>query len=138
MSMGSWWTWGRHGLDTSGYDTAVNKVDKYTKLLDNLNSKISDYDVERENVEINYDELNKVIGCYNDGTSGYWVRFYEEKVELWKTNRNTFYGKMDDEFEYAKQRRDRVSELKEKWIEQRDSEERSLNDQLDALQRKGK
>lgn len=40
---------------------------------------------------------------------------------------------MDDEFEYAKKRRDRVSELKDAWIEQRQKEEDSLNNQLANL-----
>lgn len=93
MSLSSWWTWGRFGLDTSSYDVAVNKVDKYTTLLNNLNSKISDYNYERELVETNYDVLNKVIGCYNDGTLGYWVRFYDEKLHYGRKIETPFMGK---------------------------------------------
>ena len=30
MGLYSWARWGCHGLDTSGYDNADDKVDKYT------------------------------------------------------------------------------------------------------------
>ena len=133
MSAHSWWKWGRHGLDTSGYDTADDKVNKYTKLLDDLNEKISNYESERETLEANYDALNKVVGCYNEGTLGHWVNFYSDKVDQWKENKKTFYGKMEDEFAYAKKRRDRVSELKDDWIAKRRNAEDSLNEQLAEL-----
>ena len=122
MSLYSWWRWGCHGLDTSGYDHADDMVDKYTKLLKNLDKHIANYESYKEIVDSNFKNASEILQSSNAGTNGHWLTFYNEKVSQWKSHKYAYYSRMNQEFDLAKTRRSKVATLKSNWESTRSNE----------------
>ena len=128
-----YWEWKWNGLDTSAYEYADDKVDKYSKLLENINEKLDNYYYCQESVESYLDNISTTLNCYNTDTLGHWTSFYSNKCDAWKEYKDTLYKNIDDEYEYAKKRRDRVQEMKDFWTQRRSDEADSLDRKLERL-----
>ena len=128
MGWTSFWRWGQYGLDTSAYDHADDMVDKYTKLLKNLDKHIANYESYKETVDGYYQNAFFTISNNNAGTYGHWLSFYTGKVHKWKEHKGTFYTKMNNEYDLAKTRRETVSGYKTSWENTRSDEERKLDE----------
>lgn len=128
MSLYSWWKWGCHGLDTSGYDHADDMVDKYTNLLKALNKQIEKYSDNKEIVDSYFQNATSTLQANNAGTYGHWLIFYNQKVEQWKDHKKNYYDCMNEEFDLAKTRRDTVATYKSNWETTRSNEAKSLDE----------
>ncbi|QFJ53728.1 hypothetical protein [Pseudobutyrivibrio xylanivorans] len=127
MSIYSYWRWGCHGLDTSGYDHADDMVDKFTKLLNNLDKHIANYESNKEIVDADFKNVSVTLQSNNAGTQGHWLHFYNGKVCQWKSHKYSFYSKMEQEFELAKSRRDYVANQKTSWETTKSNEATALD-----------
>lgn len=128
MSLYSWWKWGCHGLDTSGYDHADDMVDKYTTLIKKLGKQIDSYASNKELVDSYFTNADDTIQANNANTYGHWITFYNQKVEQWGTHRASFYNRMTEEFELAKERKITVETYKSNWETTRSNEAKSLDE----------
>ena len=127
MGLYSWARWGCHGLDTSGYDNADDKVDKYTKLLNALDKHIEEYAANKELVDSYFKNVNETLQSNNSGTQGHWLTFYNDKVRQWKSHKYSYYYRMTEEFEQAQDRRITVNNMKNNWENTRANEASNLD-----------
>ncbi len=125
--MGSWWTWGCHGIDTSAYDEAVENIEKYTKLLEKMEKKMDQYNSDKAVVDSYFNNADSTLLANNGETEGHLKDFYVSKVDQWKSHRSVMYDKLNDEFSAALSKREVVRYYITQWENKRDEAARRMD-----------
>jgi len=125
--MGSWWTWGCHGIDTSAYDEAVENIEKYTKLLEKMEKIMDQYNSDKAVVDSYFNNADSTLLANNGETKGHLKDFYVSKVDQWKSHRSVMYDKLNDEFSVVLSKKEVVRYYITQWEQKRDEEARKMD-----------
>ena len=126
--------WYVYHLDTSAYDEAVSNVNKYRKLLQDVQNHIN----------IANDQQTKIISCmfntdntmqaHNSGSQGHVIKFYNGKFEQWQDERKSYWHVMQEELLEAKNRIPVIQNKISSWESARDSAARTLDNTVARIQ----
>lgn len=117
-------------IDLTNYTYAERQVDRYKKIIRELDRKIPLCEEEISEAKRIGSDLNTTFLINGNSATGKIMEYFVEKEKLWDNNRMDIISKMDTALETAKTRREEAQRQLTYWEGEEAEEESRLRDEL--------